>query len=81
MKMSNKLYVVLRFENQHDQFGGYFHGIFTSLSAAKSPNGYFGRKDSEYTWYQVHEIWSDKEYVEGSYVHEYESSKEVNEFL
>ena len=76
-----KLYVVLRFENEYDQFGGYFHGVYTSLSAAVSPNGYFGRKEDDQTWYAVAQISPNKEYDEESYPHDYKESLKVKETL
>ena len=76
-----KLYVVLRFENEYDQFGGYFHGVYTSLSAAVSPNGYFGRKEGDQTWYSLTQISPNKEYNEESYPHDYKESLEVKETL
>ena len=76
-----KLYVVLRFVNEYDQFGGYFHGVFNSLSAAVSPNGYFGRKEGDQTWYSVSDISANKEYDEESYPHNYKESLEVKETL
>ena len=76
-----KLYVVLRFVNEYDQFGGYFHGVYNSLSAAVSPNGYFGRKEGDQTWYAVSDISANKEYDEESYPHNYKESLEVKETL
>ena len=76
-----KLYVVLRFENEYDQFGGYFHGVYNSLSSAASPNGYFGRKEGDQTWYSVSDISPNKEYDEESYPHNYKESLKVKENL
>ena len=76
-----KLYVVLRFENEYDQFGGYFHGVFNSPSAVVSPNGYFGRKEGDQTWYNVVDISANKEYPEESYPHNYKESLKVKETL
>ena len=47
------MWVVLRFENQYNQFGGYFVGIFESEEDAESPNGHFGRENFENTWHEL----------------------------
>ena len=68
------MYVLLRFENQYNQHGGYFCGVFDDHEECESPNGHFGRKGDEETWYQTFDIRKGKHYTASSYVHNYEDS-------
>ena len=69
------MWVVLRFENQYDQYGAYFVGIFETEEACQSPIGYFGRKSSkDNTWYERRQIEINQLYGEDHIIHKYFSS-------
>ena len=63
-----KMWIVLRYENQYDQCGGYFTGVFGSEFACRSPNGHFGRIGSENTWYEIAKVEMGKLYNENDIV-------------
>lgn len=64
------MYVVVRIENQYDQFGSYFVGVYDVESACVSPNNHFGRQNNEDIWYEKHPINWNTNYGEDSYVHD-----------
>ena len=45
------MWIVLRYENDYDQYGGYFVSVHPTEDECVSPNGHFGRLDYENTWY------------------------------
>jgi len=57
--------IILRFENEFYQDGGYFVGIYDK--EPESPNGHWGREDYENTWYLKYKIEVNKIYINCSY--------------
>lgn len=51
MLKPERIWVVLRFENDYNQEGGYFTSAHLSREECISPNGHFGREGYENTWY------------------------------
>ena len=51
-----KIWIVTRLENQYDQFGEYFEGVFETEDLCISPNGHWGRANSENTWYHKRHV-------------------------
>lgn len=74
---TDTIYVVLRFENLYDQHGGYFVGIFNNEPT--SPNGHFGRQDVEETWYEIHEITTERLYHEDDSLHSGQQKMKENQ--
>lgn len=63
------MWVVLRFENEYDQKGGYFVGVFDCEGDCVSPNGHFGRVNAEDTWYIAKSVLVDEIYGEDHPIH------------
>lgn len=63
------MWVVLRHENEYDQHGGYFVAVCPDQQDCRSPNGHWGRKDDEHTWYTAKRVIPGVLYDEHSSVH------------
>lgn len=64
------MWVVLRFENNYDQYGGYFVGVYNEEEHCVSPNGHFGRQSFENVWYTKQEIRKGINYDENHSIHQ-----------
>ena len=47
------MFVLLKFYNDYDQHGGYFAGLFDSEILAEQSVDHIGRRDAEYSWYEI----------------------------
>ena len=59
MSKDVRLFIVTREENEYDQYGEYFEGVFSSREKALESVDHLGRVNFENTWYNLTEYTLD----------------------
>lgn len=63
------MWLILRFHNAYDQYGGYFVGMYREVEDCESPNGHFGRENMENVWYTINYVELGINYEEMHTIH------------